>query len=91
MAARPRQLKDLVPIGPAMLRDFEMLKIHSVADLAKVDPRRMYQKLCPLTGERQDPCVLNVFRSAVDKQKICGSACGKVPVVVLEPRSKGER
>jgi hypothetical protein len=65
MAAQPRQLKDLVSIGPAMLRDFEILKIHSVADLAKADPRRMYQKLCKLTGEWQDPCVLDVFRSAV--------------------------
>ncbi len=69
MAAQPRQLKDLVSIGPAMLRDFEMLKIHSVANLAKADPRRMYQKLCRLTGERQDPCVLDVFRSAVAQAK----------------------
>ena len=77
MAAQPRQLKDLVPIGPAMLRDFEMLKIHSVADLAKVDPRRMYQKLCQLTGERQDPCVLNVFRSAVAQARNLPSAAEK--------------
>ena len=69
MAARSRQLKDLISIGPAMLRDFEMLKIRSVADLAKADPRRMYQKLCQLTGERQDPCVLDVFRSAVAQAK----------------------
>ena len=69
MAAQPRQLKDLVSIGPAMLRDFEILKIHSVADLAKADPRRMYQKLCKLTGEWQDPCVLDVFRSAVAQAK----------------------
>lgn len=69
MAAESRQLKDLVSIGPAMLRDFEMLKIHSVAKLAKSDPLRMYQKLCRLTGERQDPCVLDVFRSAVAQAK----------------------
>jgi hypothetical protein len=69
MAAQSRQLKDLISIGPAMLRDFEMLKIRSVADLAKADPRRMYQKLCQLTGERQDPCVLDVFRSAVAQAK----------------------
>jgi hypothetical protein len=69
MAAQSRQLKDLISIGPAMLHDFEMLKIRSVADLAKADPRRMYQKLCQLTGERQDPCVLDVFRSAVAQAK----------------------
>ena len=65
MPAQSRELKDLVSIGPAMLRDFEMLKIRSVADLAKSDPLRMYRKLCQLTGQRQDPCVLDVFRSAV--------------------------
>jgi len=65
MPAASRQLKDLISIGPAMLRDFEMLKIHSVAELAKSDPRRMYDQLCRISGERQDPCVLDVFRSAV--------------------------
>jgi len=65
MAASPRQLKDLVSVGPAMLRDLDMLGIRSVLDLAAADSRRMYFKLCRLTGERQDPCVLDVFRSAV--------------------------
>jgi hypothetical protein len=65
MAAATRQLKDLISIGPAMLRDFEMLGIRTVSGLADADPRRMYRKLCRLTGERQDPCVLDVFRSAV--------------------------
>jgi len=65
MATTQRQLGDLISIGPAMLRDFEMLGIHSVPQLAKQDPKRMYSKLERLTGQRQDPCVLDVFHAAV--------------------------
>ena len=60
-----RQLKDLVSIGPAMLRDFEMLGIRSVAQLARQEPKEMYEQLCTLTGQRQDPCVLDTFSAAV--------------------------
>jgi hypothetical protein len=60
-----RKLGQLVSIGPAMLRDFEMLGIHSVAQLARRNPRRMYRDLCRITGTRQDPCVLDTFSAAV--------------------------
>lgn len=60
-----RELKDLVSIGPAMLRDFEMLGIRSVAQLARQEPKQMYERLCELTQQRQDPCVLDVFSAAV--------------------------
>jgi hypothetical protein len=35
MATTTRRLGDLVSIGPAMLRDFQMLGIRSVSQLAK--------------------------------------------------------
>ena len=60
-----RQLADLISIGPAMLRDFDMLGIHSVAQLAKQEPRKMYERLNRKTGQRQDPCVLDTFCAAV--------------------------
>ena len=60
-----RQLRDLVSIGPAMLRDFEMLGIRSVAQLARREPKEMYEQLCELTRQRQDPCVLDTFSAAV--------------------------
>jgi pathogenicity locus Cdd1 protein len=60
-----RQLQDLISIGPAMLRDFELLGIRSVAQLARRDPRKLYEALCRKTGQRQDICVLDVFRAAV--------------------------
>ncbi len=60
-----RRLLDLISVGPAMLRDFEQLGIHSVPQLAKQDPKKMYARLERLTGQRQDPCVLDVFEAAV--------------------------
>jgi hypothetical protein len=60
-----RRLGDLISIGPAMLRDFEKLGVRSVEQLAKQDPKRLYDKLCRATGKRQDPCVLDVFSAAV--------------------------
>ena len=64
-ASPERQLGDLISIGPAMLRDFEMLGIRSVAQLAKQHPESMYEKLNHKTGQRQDPCVLDTFCAAV--------------------------
>jgi pathogenicity locus Cdd1 protein len=60
-----RHLADLISVGPAMLRDFDMLGIHSVAQLARQEPRRMYERLNQKTGQRQDPCVLDTFCAAV--------------------------
>jgi hypothetical protein len=65
MKTARRQLQDLFSIGPAMLRDFELLGIRSVAQLARRNPHAMYGKLNRLTNTRQDPCVLDVFCSAV--------------------------
>ncbi len=65
MATETRQLGDLISVGPAMLRDFEILGIRSVARLAEQDPRKMYERLGRKTGRRQDPCVLDTFSAAV--------------------------
>ena len=63
--ATARQLADLISIGPAMLRDFDLLGIPSVAELAKQKPKKMYERLNRKTGQRQDPCVLDTFCAAV--------------------------
>lgn len=65
MAATTRQLADLISIGPAMLRDFKLLGIRSVPQLAKQDPQRLYARLNRATGQRQDPCVLDTFCAAI--------------------------
>jgi hypothetical protein len=64
-----RQLGDLISIGPAMLRDFELLGIRSVAQLSQQDPQWMYEKLGRIAGQRQDPCVLDTFCAAVAQAK----------------------
>jgi len=60
-----RKFQDLVSVGPAIERDFQMMGIRSVAELAKQNPKKMYDKLCKLTGQQQDPCVLDTFEAAV--------------------------
>jgi hypothetical protein len=60
-----RRLQDLVSVGPAMLRDFELLKVRSVSQLARQNPRKMYEKLCRITGQRIDVCCLDTFQAAV--------------------------
>jgi len=60
-----RELGNLDSIGPAMLRDFERLGVRTVVQLAKRNPVELYDRLCRLTGARQDPCVLDVFSCAV--------------------------
>ena len=59
------RLPDLTSVGPAMLRDFELLGIRNVKHLAKQDPKKLYRKLCRITGQRQDICCLDVFSAAV--------------------------
>jgi nucleotidyltransferase/DNA polymerase involved in DNA repair len=60
-----RALADLISVGPAMVRDFELLGIRSVEQLAKQDPQRLYEKLGRVAGQHQDICVLDVFHAAV--------------------------
>jgi hypothetical protein len=64
-----RQLKDLISIGPAMLRDFELLGVRSVAQLARQDPRKLYLKLGRVAKQHQDICVLDTFAAAVAQAK----------------------
>jgi pathogenicity locus Cdd1 protein len=65
MPIEERKLRDLVSVGPAMLRDFEMLGVASVAQLSKRNPEKLYERLCQLKAQPQDICCLDVFRSAV--------------------------
>ena len=69
MTREEQQLRDLVSIGPAMLRDFELLGVRTVAQLARRNPEKMYEKLCQVTGQTQDICCLDVFRAAVAQAK----------------------
>ena len=59
------ELQSLPGVGPSIAQDLRDLGITSVAAFARRNPERMYQALNRLTGVRQDPCVLYVFRCAV--------------------------
>ncbi len=65
MATQKRSLNDLISVGPAIARDFEMLGVRSIAQLARRNPERLYEKLCVVTGQTQDICCLDAFRAAV--------------------------
>ena|ERR1700756_3019232 len=60
-----RRLKDLISVGPAMLRDFELLGIGSVQQLAKQDAKKLYDKLGRIARQHQDICVLDTFEAAI--------------------------
>lgn len=69
MPIKTRRLTDLISVGPAMLRDFELLGVRSVAQLARQSPLRLYEKLCHLAPEHPDICCLDVFRAAVEQAR----------------------
>ena len=65
MPSDPRKLSDLISVGPAMLRDFEILGVRSVSQLARRNPQGLYESLCRVAPHHQDICCLDVFRAAV--------------------------
>lgn len=58
-----RKLTDLPNIGKASAADLHLLGITHPAELLGQDPYQMYRDLCQLTGQRHDPCVIDVFIS----------------------------
>ena len=60
-----KSLQTLPNIGPACAKDLFILGYQSPEELKGEDPVLMYYKLCTITGQRHDPCVLDTFMSAV--------------------------
>lgn len=74
-AVRPRKaghadqcdtLEQLPNIGPSLAADLRRLGIQHPRELASADAFQLYQSLCTLSGQRQDPCVLDTFMAATD-------------------------
>lgn len=59
-------LEQIPNIGPAMAADLRLLGIHAPAQLRGRDAFVLYQQLCAITEQRQDPCVLDTLMAAVD-------------------------
>ena len=69
-AAECEQLEQLPNIGPSLAGDLRLLGIAHPRDLADRDAFAMYQTLGSLTGQRQDPCVLDTFLAATDFMRV---------------------
>ena len=65
-AAACERLEQLPNIGPALAADLRLIGIHQPRDLVDQDGHALYLKLCALTGQRHDPCVLDTFLAATD-------------------------
>ena len=49
-----------------MARDLRLVNIQHPKDLIGKDAYQLYDELCKVTGERHDPCVIDVFLSVVN-------------------------
>ena len=58
-------LQALPNIGPATAADLHLLGITQPEQLKGRDAFELYQRLCNLTGQRHDSCVLDVFIATV--------------------------
>ena len=58
-------LEDIPNIGPSIAADLRQLGITTPAELPGRDPFALYDELCRITGQRQDPCLLDTFIAAV--------------------------
>ena len=61
-----QRFDEIINIGPAMTRDFELLGIENPQGLIGQDPLRLYQQICELEKKFYDPCVLDVYIATVD-------------------------
>jgi hypothetical protein len=59
------KLDDLPNIGKAGAADLRCIGIQQPEQLIGKSPLQMYETLCTKTGVRHDPCVIDVFMSAV--------------------------
>jgi alkaline phosphatase len=59
-------LQQIKNVGPSIAADFGRIGIRAPSDLCQADPYELYERLCQVDGQRHDPCVLDVFISAVE-------------------------
>lgn len=60
-----RKLEDLPNIGKAMTHDLRIIGINTPEQLIGRDAFEMHRALCEITGQKHDPCVIDVFMSVV--------------------------
>lgn len=60
-----KRFQDIPNVGPATEKDFLVLGLKEPGELIGKDPYQLYQDLCAIKQTRQDPCVADVFISAI--------------------------
>lgn len=60
-----KNFTDIPNVGKAFEKDFYKLGLTTPADLINQDPYHLFYKLCDITAQRQDPCVIDVFIAAI--------------------------
>jgi len=60
-----KKLQDIPNVGKAIEKDLVLLGVREPIELVGMDPYQMYSDLCNVAGRQYDPCVLDVFISAV--------------------------
>jgi hypothetical protein len=58
-------LEQVPNIGPSIAADLRLIGVSHPRDLIGRNPYVMYEELCRKTRQRHDPCVIDVFISAV--------------------------
>lgn len=65
-ASEVRRFTDIPNVGPATAGDFDTLGLRTPAELAACDADDLHARLCRITGERHDPCMIDVFMAAIE-------------------------
>ncbi len=60
------KFEQIINVGPAMARDFQRLGLVRPQQLMGNDPVKLYQRICKLTNQFHDPCVLDTYMATVD-------------------------
>lgn len=60
-----KKLEDIPNVGMSIASDLRLIGITKPAQLAKQDAYDLYDKLCRVTRQKHDPCVIDVFLSAI--------------------------
>lgn len=58
-----RLLTDLPNVGPSLAGDLQLIGIRTPDELKGRDPYALFERLCEVTQQRHDPCVLDIFIS----------------------------
>ncbi len=60
------ELTDLPNVGRAIARDLRVVGIQKPQDLLGKNAYQLHDELCRVTGEKHDPCEIDVFLAVID-------------------------